>query len=91
MQIPRYRSLSHMGVGEVRPVNAKLIDGGALRDLAVSTGQKPRGGRARKKSDRPSSACAKACPSEAARDARGDRMWEFCDRLPVRLPLPRDP
>ena len=88
MQIPTVTKIVvNMGVGEAAK-DAKLIDG-AVRDLTAITGQKP--------------AIAKAKTSIAQfklREGmaigvkvtlRGDRMWEFLDRLlSVALPRIRD-
>lgn len=74
----------NMGVGEAAR-DSKLIDG-AIRDLSLITGQKPQVTRARK-----SIAQFKlrdGMPIGAHVTLRGDRMWEFTDRL-VSLALPR--
>ncbi len=74
----------NMGVGEAAR-DSKLIDG-AIRDLSLITGQKPQVTRARK-----SIAQFKlrdGMPIGAHATLRGDRMWEFTDRL-VSLALPR--
>ena len=86
MQIPRLvKVVVNMGVGEAAR-DSKLIDG-ATKDLAAITGQKPQVTRARK-----SIAQFKLREGHADRRAhvtlRGDRMWEFADRL-VSLALPR--
>ena len=86
MQIPGLvKIVVNMGVGEAAR-DSKLIDG-AVRDLATITGQKPvrSPGPA---SPSPSSSCARACRSAAHVTLRGDRMWEFADRL-LTLALPR--
>ncbi len=85
MQVPRLTKIVvNMGVGEAAR-DAKLIDG-AVRDLAVITGQKPAIARAKK-----SIAQFKlraGMPIGAHVTLRGDRMWEFCDRL-LTIALPR--
>jgi large subunit ribosomal protein L5 len=85
MQIPTVAKISvNMGVGEAAR-DAKLIEG-AVRDLAVITGQKPAVARAKK-----SIAQFKlraGMPIGAHVTLRGDRMWEFLDRL-LSLALPR--
>jgi large subunit ribosomal protein L5 len=85
MQVPRLiKIVVNMGVGEAAR-DAKLIDG-AVRDLAVITGQKPAIARAKK-----SIAQFKlraGMPIGAHVTLRGDRMWEFCDRL-LTIALPR--
>ncbi len=85
MQVPRLTKIVvNMGVGEAAR-DAKLIDG-AVRDLTVITGQKPAIARAKK-----SIAQFKlraGMPIGAHVTLRGDRMWEFCDRL-LTIALPR--
>ncbi|HEY5049868.1 MAG TPA: 50S ribosomal protein L5 [Acidothermaceae bacterium] len=74
----------NMGVGEAAR-DAKLIDG-AVRDLTTITGQKPQVTRSRK-----SIAQFKLRENMAIGchvTLRGDRMWEFLDRL-LALALPR--
>src|SRR3954462_363681 len=85
MQIPRLvKVVVNMGVGDAAR-DSKLIDG-ATRDLAAITGQKPQGPRARNSfaQFRP----RECMPIGAHVTLRGDRMWEFADRL-VSLALPR--
>src|SRR5665811_1596907 len=88
MQVPGLdKIVGNMGVGDA--VNdAKAIDG-AVRDLTTITGQKPRVNRARK-----SVAAFKlreGMPIGVKATLRGDRMWEFFDRLlSVALPRIRD-
>ena len=73
MQVPGVvKVVVNMGVGEAAR-DSKLIEG-AIRDLATLTGQKPQVTKARK--------------SIAHVTLRGDRMWEFLDRL-VSIALPR--
>src|ERR671913_2348702 len=85
MQIPRLTKIVvNMGVGEATR-DAKLMDG-AVRDLTAITGQKPAVVRARQ-------SIAQFKPREgmpigAKVTLRGDRMWEFLDRL-LSLALPR--
>jgi large subunit ribosomal protein L5 len=85
MQVPGLVKITvNMGVGEAAR-DAKLIEG-AVRDLAAITGQKPAVARARK-----SVAQFKlraGMPIGAHVTLRGDRMWEFLDRL-LTLALPR--
>jgi large subunit ribosomal protein L5 len=85
MQVPGLTKIVvNMGVG-VAARDAKLMDG-AMRDLALITGQKPLVRRARK-----SIAQFKlrdGMPIGAKVTLRGDRMWEFLDRL-LTLALPR--
>ena len=85
MQIPTLTKIVvNMGVGEAAR-DAKLIDG-AVRDLAVITGQKPAVARARKSIAQ--FKLREGMPIGAHTTLRGDRMWEFCDRL-LSLALPR--
>jgi large subunit ribosomal protein L5 len=85
MQIPTLTKIAvNMGVGEAAR-DAKLIDG-AVRDLAVITGQKPAVARARKSIAQ--FKLREGMPIGAHVTLRGDRMWEFCDRL-LSIALPR--
>jgi large subunit ribosomal protein L5 len=85
MQIPTVTKIVvNMGVGEAAR-DAKLIDG-AVRDLAVITGQKPAVARARKSIAQ--FKLREGMPIGAHVTLRGDRMWEFCDRL-LSIALPR--
>jgi len=85
MQVPRLvKIVVNMGVGEAAR-DSKLIDG-AVRDLTAITGQKPSVTKARK-----SIAGFKLREGQsigAKVTLRGDRMWEFLDRL-LTLALPR--
>ena len=74
----------NMGVGEAAR-DAKLIDG-AVKDLAIITGQKPAVARARKSIAQ--FKLREGMPIGAHVTLRGDRMWEFADRL-LTLALPR--
>ena len=74
----------NMGVGEAAR-DAKLIDG-AIRDLTVITGQKPAVARARKSIAQ--FKLREGMPIGAHVTLRGDRMWEFLDRL-LSIALPR--
>jgi large subunit ribosomal protein L5 len=74
----------NMGVGEAAK-DAKLIDG-ALRDLTAITGQKPQVRRAT--TSIAQFKLREGMPIGAKVTLRGDRMWEFLDRL-VSLALPR--
>jgi large subunit ribosomal protein L5 len=85
MQIPGLtKVVVNMGVGEAAR-DSKLIDG-AVRDLTVITGQKPTVTRARKSIAQ--FKLREGMPIGAHVTLRGDRMWEFLDRL-VSLALPR--
>ncbi|MER6825836.1 50S ribosomal protein L5 [Streptosporangium sp. NPDC000563] len=74
----------NMGVGEAAR-DSKLIEG-AVRDLTVITGQKPAVVRARKSIAQ--FKLREGMPIGAHVTLRGDRMWEFLDRL-LSLALPR--
>jgi large subunit ribosomal protein L5 len=85
MQIPRLTKIVvNMGVGEATR-DAKLMDG-AVRDLTAITGQKPAVVRARKSIAQ--FKLREGMPIGAKVTLRGDRMWEFLDRL-LTLALPR--
>ncbi|MCL2315789.1 MAG: 50S ribosomal protein L5 [Actinomycetia bacterium] len=85
MQVPGLSKIVvNMGVGEAAR-DSKILDG-AIRDLTVITGQKPTVTKARK-----SIAQFKLREGQtigAHVTLRGDRMWEFADRL-LTLALPR--
>ena len=74
----------NMGVGDAAR-DAKLING-AVEDLAKITGQKPEIRRARKSIAQ--FKLREGMPIGARVTLRGDRMWEFLDRL-VSIALPR--
>ena len=77
----------NMGVGEAAR-DSKLIEG-AIRDLAAITGQKPQVTKARKSIAQ--FKLREGMPIGAHVTLRGDRMWEFLDRLlSVALPRIRD-
>ncbi len=85
MQIPGLTKIVvNMGVGEAAR-DAKLIEG-AIRDLAAITGQKPSINRARKSIAQ--FKLREGMPIGAHVTLRGDRMWEFLDRL-LATALPR--
>jgi large subunit ribosomal protein L5 len=85
MQVPGLtKVVVNMGVGEAAR-DSKLIEG-AVRDLAVITGQKPQVTRARKSIAQ--FKLREGMPIGAHVTLRGDRMWEFLDRL-LTLALPR--
>jgi len=85
MEVPRVsKVVLNMGVGEALK-DSKLLEG-AVKDLAVIAGQKPLVTKARK-----SIAGFKLREGQeigAKVTLRGDRMWEFLDRL-LTLALPR--
>jgi large subunit ribosomal protein L5 len=85
MQVPGLTKIVvNMGVGEAAR-DSKLIEG-AVRDLAAITGQKPQVTRARKSIAQ--FKLREGMPIGAHVTLRGDRMWEFLDRL-LSLALPR--
>jgi large subunit ribosomal protein L5 len=85
MQVPRpEKVVVNMGVGDASR-DAKLLDG-AVRDLRTITGQKPAIKRARK--SLASFKIRQGMPIGAAVTLRGDRMWDFLDRL-LSIVLPR--
>lgn len=88
MQVPSLdKIVVNVGAGDA-VADAKVMDG-VVRDLATITGQKPRVNKARK-----SVAAFKlreGMPIGAKVTLRGDRMWDFFDRLlSVALPRIRD-
>ena len=88
MMIPKFEKIVvNMGVGEAA-TDSKAIDG-AVRDLRVITGQQPMVTRARKSIA--SFKLRAGMPIGAKVTLRGDKMWEFLDRLfNVALPRVRD-
>jgi large subunit ribosomal protein L5 len=85
MQIPTLvKIVVNMGVGEAAR-DSKLIEG-AIRDLAVITGQKPQVTKSRKSIAQ--FKLRENMPIGAHVTLRGDRMWEFADRL-LSISLPR--
>jgi len=85
MQVPRMvKVVVNMGVGDAAR-DSKLIDG-AVRDLASITGQKPQITKARKSIAQ--FKLREGMPIGAHATLRGDRMWEFLDRL-LSIALPR--
>ncbi|NKE09542.1 MULTISPECIES: 50S ribosomal protein L5 [Kocuria] len=85
METPRIvKVVVNMGVGDAAK-DSKLIDG-AVRDLTAITGQKPVINRAKKSIAQ--FKLREGMPIGCHTTLRGDRMWEFLDRL-VSLALPR--
>ncbi|WTW96942.1 50S ribosomal protein L5 [Streptomycetaceae bacterium NBC_01309] len=85
MQIPGVvKVVVNMGVGDAAR-DSKLIDG-AIKDLMAITGQKPQVTKARKSIAQ--FKLREGQPIGAHVTLRGDRMWEFLDRL-VSIALPR--
>ena len=85
MQIPRFEKIVvNMGVGEAA-TNSKAIDG-AIADLRAITGQQPMITRARKSIA--TFRLRAGMPIGCKGTLRGDRMWEFLDRL-IAVAIPR--
>jgi large subunit ribosomal protein L5 len=85
MQVPGLvKVVVNMGVGEAAR-DSKLIEG-AIRDLTAITGQKPQVTKARKSIAQ--FKLREGMPIGAHVTLRGDRMWEFLDRL-LSIALPR--
>ncbi len=85
MQVPGLTKIVvNMGVGEAAR-DSKLIEG-AVKDLTAITGQKPMVTKARKSIAQ--FKLREGMPIGAHVTLRGDRMWEFLDRL-LTLALPR--
>ncbi len=85
MQVPTVtKVVVNMGVGEAAR-DSKLIEG-AIRDLTDITGQKPQTTKARKSIAQ--FKLREGQPIGAHVTLRGDRMWEFLDRL-LSIALPR--
>jgi len=85
MQIPGVvKVVVNMGVGDAAR-DSKLIEG-AIKDLMAITGQKPQVTKARRSIAQ--FKLREGQPIGAHVTLRGDRMWEFLDRL-VSIALPR--
>jgi large subunit ribosomal protein L5 len=85
MQIPGLtKVIVNMGVGEAAR-DSKLIEG-AIRDLTIITGQKPQVTKSRKSIAQ--FKLREGMPIGAHVTLRGERMWEFTDRL-LSIALPR--
>jgi|SRR5437588_13100414 len=85
MQVPGLvKVVVNMGVGDAAR-DGKLIEG-AVRDLATITGQRPEVRRARKSIAQ--FKLREGMPIGARVTLRGNRMWEFLDRL-LTIALPR--
>ena len=85
MQVPTVtKVVVNMGVGEAAR-DSKLIEG-AIRDLTEITGQKPQVTKARQSIAQ--FKLREGQPIGAHVTLRGDRMWEFLDRL-LSIALPR--
>jgi large subunit ribosomal protein L5 len=85
MQVPRITKVTlNMGVGEAK-TDAKALDA-AMEELATITGQRAQIRKARKSIAQ--FKIREGMPIGARVTLRGDRMWEFLDRL-ISIALPR--
>lgn len=85
MRVPRLKKIVvNMGAGDAA-ADAKLIDG-VVEDLRIITGQQPKVNRARKSVSNFKLREGQAIGANVT--LRGDRMWEFFDRL-IALAIPR--
>jgi len=85
MQVPRLSKIVvNMGAGVAAAVS-KLING-VVEDLRIITGQQPRVNKARKSVS--NFKIREGQPIGASVTLRGERMWEFFDRL-IALAIPR--
>ena len=85
MQVPRITKITlNMGVGEAK-TDAKQLDA-AIEELTIIAGQRAQVRRARKSIAQ--FKIREGMPIGAKVTLRGDRMWEFLDRL-VSIALPR--
>src|SRR5262249_16258565 len=85
MQVPRLRKITlNMGVGEAK-TDAKVLDS-AIDELTTIAGQRAQVRKARKSIG--GFKVREDMPVGARVTLRGDRMWEFLDRL-VSIALPR--
>jgi large subunit ribosomal protein L5 len=85
MQVPRITKITlNMGVGEAK-TDAKVLDG-AMEELSIIAGQRAQVRRARKSVAQ--FKIREGMPIGARVTLRGDRMWEFLDRL-ISIALPR--
>ena len=85
MQVPRLSKIVvNMGAGDAA-ADSKLING-VVEDLRTITGQQPKVNRARRSVS--NFKIREGQPIGASVTLRGDRMWEFLDRL-IALAIPR--
>jgi len=85
MRVPKFTKIVvNMGVGE-GAVDSKQVDF-AMEELGLITGQKPRLNRAKKSIA--GFKIRQGMPVGASVTLRGDRMWEFLDRL-IAVAIPR--
>jgi len=85
MQVPRITKITlNMGVGEAK-TDAKVLDA-AMEELTIIAGQRAQMRKARKSVAQ--FKIREGMPIGARVTLRGDRMWEFLDRL-ISIALPR--
>jgi len=85
MRVPKFTKIVvNMGVGE-GAADSKQVDS-AMEELGLITGQKPRLNRAKKSIA--GFKIRQGMPVGASATLRGDRMWEFLDRL-IAIAIPR--
>ena len=85
MQVPTFSKIVvNMGLGDA--VTDKSVVEGAVADLALITGQKPRVNKSNKSIANFKLRAGMAVGASAT--LRGDRMWEFLDRL-IQVTIPR--
>jgi large subunit ribosomal protein L5 len=85
MQVPTFSKIMvNMGLGDA--VTDKGVVEGAVADLALITGQKPRVNKSRKSIANFKLRAGMAVGASVT--LRGDRMWEFLDRL-IQVTIPR--
>ncbi len=85
MQVPRLSKIVvNMGAGDAA-ADSKLING-VVEDLRIITGQQPKVNKARKSVS--NFKIREGQPIGASVTLRGERMWEFLDRL-IALAIPR--
>ena len=85
MQIPRFSKIVvNMGVGDALTDRKRIED--ATKELSIITGQQPRVNKARKSIA--GFKLREGVPVGVSVTLRGDRMWEFFDRL-LAIAIPR--
>jgi large subunit ribosomal protein L5 len=85
MQVPVFSKIVvNMGLGDA--VAEKTVVDSAVSDLSIITGQKPRVNRSRKSIANFKLRAGMAVGASST--LRGDRMWEFLDRL-IQVAIPR--
>ncbi|MBT8213989.1 MAG: 50S ribosomal protein L5 [Acidimicrobiia bacterium] len=85
MQVPTLdKIVVNMGVGDA--AGDKKLIGAAVTDLTIITGQKPKVAKAKKSIA--NFKLREGMPIGASVTLRGDRMWEFFDRL-IAIAIPR--